>query len=61
MPSPQFRRYRLLVNLLYLHLTRLGIRPVDRYLLAHFAANAAEQRYAVDAVSSLRSNVRMGS
>lgn len=59
LPSPGFRRYRLLVNLLYLQLTRLGIRPVDRYLLAHFAANAAEDLYAVDAIQSLRSNVRV--
>ena len=61
LPSSGFRRYRLLLNLLYLQLTRLGVRPVDRYLLAHFAANATEELYGIDPVAQLRANVRLGS
>ena len=56
MPSPAFRRYRLLLNLLYLHLTRIGVRPVDRYLLCHLVANCVEERYGLDCVESLRAN-----
>lgn len=50
------RTLGLLLNLLYLLLTRLGVRPVDRYLLAHLAANATEEQYAVDAIASLRAS-----
>src|SRR5829696_214985 len=50
MPSPAFRRYRLLLNLLYLHLTRLGVRPVDRYLLCHLVACSVEERHGLDSV-----------
>lgn len=53
-----FRRYWLLLNLLYLELTRIGPRPVDGYLLCHLVPNAVEQSYGVDAVESLRANAR---
>jgi len=50
-PSRPFRRYRLVLNLLYLHLTKLGIRPAQRALLGHLLANAAEDVYGVDAAT----------
>jgi hypothetical protein len=56
MPSPAFRRYRLLLNLLYLHLTRIGIRPAERYLLAHLVSNTVENVFGVDPVAVLRTN-----
>jgi hypothetical protein len=46
--------FRLMINLLYLLFTRLGVRPVEKYLLCHVVANAVEELYDVDAVSVLR-------
>jgi hypothetical protein len=61
MPSAAFGRYRLLLNLLYLQLTRLGVRPVERFLLCHLIANTVEESYGLDAVTALRANAAMGS
>ncbi len=35
-----FDAYRVLLNLLYLNLTRMGITPVERFMLCHFATRA---------------------
>ncbi|WP_165977801.1 thiopeptide maturation pyridine synthase [Nonomuraea diastatica] len=40
-----FNVYRLMLNYAYLHLTRLGVTPVERFLLCHLAANAVEECY----------------
>lgn len=40
-----FQTYRLMLNLLYLHLSRLGLRPVERFLLCHLVANTVEQLF----------------
>ncbi|QUQ68706.1 thiopeptide maturation pyridine synthase [Kutzneria sp. CA-103260] len=40
-----FAKYRLMLNYTYLHLTRLGLAPAERFLLCHLAANAAEDLY----------------
>ncbi|MCX2951556.1 thiopeptide maturation pyridine synthase [Lentzea sp. NEAU-D7] len=48
--SAGFRRYRLLLNLTYLQLSRLGVTAVQRSLLCHFAASAVEQEYGVSAI-----------
>jgi hypothetical protein len=53
-PSPAFRRYRLMLNLLYLQLTRIGVRASERYLLGHLVANTAEEIYGVDAATLMR-------
>lgn len=45
-----FQSYRLVLNLLYLHFSRLGLRPLDRFLLCHLAANAVEEAFKIDAV-----------
>jgi Lantibiotic biosynthesis dehydratase C-term len=37
-----FGTYRLSLNYAYLHLTRLGVKPIERLLLCHLAANAVE-------------------
>ncbi|MFC4585738.1 thiopeptide maturation pyridine synthase [Sphaerisporangium corydalis] len=47
--SADFLRYRLMLNLTYLYLTRLGVAPAERFLLCHLAANAVEDRYDVSA------------
>jgi hypothetical protein len=47
--SADFQLYRLMLNLTYLYLTRLGITPVQRFLLCHLAANAVEERYGISA------------
>jgi hypothetical protein len=54
LPSAPFRHYRLLLNLLYLQLTRLGIRPAERFLLGHLIANTVEDVYGVDAATQFR-------
>jgi hypothetical protein len=49
-----FLLYRLMLNYTYLHLTRLGISPVERFLLGHLAANAVERRYGVSAEALIK-------
>lgn len=48
--SSWFAAYRLALSYTYLHLTRLGVTPGQRFLLCHLAANAAEELYGVSAV-----------
>lgn len=48
--SPAFALSRLLINYTYLHLTRLGVTPSERFLLCHLAANAVEDCYDVSAL-----------
>jgi hypothetical protein len=48
-----FASYRLVLNYTYLHLTRLGVRPAERFLLGHLAANAVEQAYGVSTLARL--------
>ncbi|CAL9427187.1 hypothetical protein SUDANB95_01963 [Actinosynnema sp. ALI-1.44] len=48
--DPDFQGFRLAVNLLYLHLHRVGVGAVDRYYLCHLAANAVEDAMGVSAV-----------
>lgn len=50
-----FQRYRLLLNLLYLHLNRLGIRPFERALLGHMAANTVEAQLGLSATALIAS------
>lgn len=45
-----FSVYRVLLNLTYLQLTRIGITPAQRFVLCHFAAGAVEDRYGVSAL-----------
>ncbi|AHH96962.1 hypothetical protein GCM10010174_73790 [Kutzneria viridogrisea] len=45
-----FGKYRLMLNYTYLHLTRLGLTPVERFLLCHLAANTAEEIFGVRAL-----------
>jgi len=40
-----FAKYRLMLNYTYLHLTRLGLAPAERFLLCHLAANTAEELF----------------
>jgi len=47
--SAEFLRYRLVLNLAYLSLTRIGIGPVERFLLCYLASRAVEDRYGVSA------------
>lgn len=48
--SHEFHRYRLVLNLTYLHLTRIGIPPQTRFLLCDLAANAIEERDGTSAI-----------
>lgn len=47
-----FASFRLVVNYLYVHLNRLGLKPVDRALLCHMAANTVEAVHGVSAVDA---------
>ena len=44
-----FNTFRMLVNLQYLHLNRIGLRPIERSMLAHLIANTVEARFEVSA------------
>jgi hypothetical protein len=50
-----FLRYRLVLNYMYLHFTRLGLTPTERFLLCHLVANAVEDCYGVSAIGQLTS------
>ncbi|WP_256105420.1 thiopeptide maturation pyridine synthase [Streptomyces sp. ODS05-4] len=52
--TPWFQRYRLALSLMYLHLNRIGLVPVERYLLSHLVANAVEEAYGVSAEDHVR-------
>ncbi|MGH8895520.1 MAG: thiopeptide maturation pyridine synthase [Egibacteraceae bacterium] len=48
--NPRSLDYRVIVNCLYLHLTRLGLKGYERFLLGYLAAEAVEERFGVSAV-----------
>jgi hypothetical protein len=50
---PSFQCYRLLLNLQYLLLNRLGIVPFERSMLCHLAANAVEDVFDVSMTAML--------
>lgn len=52
--SPWFLAYRWVLNCTYLHFTRIGLAPVDRYLLCTWVADAVEEEHAVDAFDVAR-------
>jgi hypothetical protein len=45
-----FQQYRVMLNYLYLFLTRVGLRPGERYLVCHLVAGAVEDAYGVSAL-----------
>jgi Lantibiotic biosynthesis dehydratase C-term len=47
--DPGFNTFRLVVNLQYLHLNRIGLKPFERSLLAYLIANTIEERFEVSA------------
>lgn len=51
---PDFLRYRVLLNYTYLHLTRMGLTPLERFRVCHVLANAVEDVYDVSAVELIR-------
>src|SRR5205807_1003772 len=52
--SRDFAVYRVVLNCTYLHMTRLGLLPVERFLLCHLAAEAVEAAYGVSALEAVR-------
>ncbi|GGM72340.1 hypothetical protein GCM10010106_18350 [Thermopolyspora flexuosa] len=54
---PDFLRYRVLLNYTYLHLTRLGLTPLERFRLCHVIANAVEEVYGVSAIDLIRRSI----
>jgi hypothetical protein len=51
---PEFLHYRMALNYTYLHLTRLGLVPMERFRAGHLLANAVEAGYGVSAVDLVR-------
>jgi Lantibiotic biosynthesis dehydratase C-term len=47
--DPGFLAFRCALNYLYLHLNRIGIRPVERFLLCHLIADTVESHYGISA------------
>jgi hypothetical protein len=58
--SVAFGSYRLMLNYLYLHLTRHGVPPADRFMLCHLAANTVEARVGVTALDLVAGRVPQG-
>ncbi|MFI6708886.1 thiopeptide maturation pyridine synthase [Nonomuraea sp. NPDC050478] len=52
--DPRFLRYRVLLNYTYLHLTRLGLTPLDRFRACHLLADAVEDVYGLSGLDALR-------
>ncbi|GGO08510.1 thiopeptide maturation pyridine synthase [Microbispora bryophytorum] len=52
--DPGFLRYRVLLNYTYLHLTRMGLTPLDRFRMCHLLADAVEDVYGLSALDALR-------
>ncbi|WP_062357762.1 thiopeptide maturation pyridine synthase [Herbidospora yilanensis] len=52
--SDWFRAHRLVVNMLYAHLARLGVTPLQRHLLCHLVASAVEEEYGVSPLEKAR-------
>ena len=55
--QPAFLNYRVVLNYTYLHLTRMGLTPLDRFRLCHLTANAVEEVYGLSAVDLIRRSV----
>jgi hypothetical protein len=53
----RFLRFRVVLNQTYFYMTRLGLTPVNRYLLCHLVANAVEDAYSVSAINLMRRTV----
>ncbi|MEE6257641.1 thiopeptide maturation pyridine synthase [Plantactinospora sonchi] len=54
---PDFLHYRAALNHTYLHLTRLGLAPMDRFRAGHLLANGVEAVYDVSALALVRNLV----
>ncbi|MER5769720.1 thiopeptide maturation pyridine synthase [Streptomyces sp. NPDC001985] len=52
--SEWFLTHRLAINMLYAHLSRLGLVPLQRYLFCHLIAGAVEAEYGVSPVERAR-------
>ncbi|MFJ6658859.1 thiopeptide maturation pyridine synthase [Streptomyces sp. NPDC091377] len=52
--SPWFLTHRLAINMLYAHLARLGLTPLQRYLFCHLISDAVEEEYGVSPVERAR-------
>jgi hypothetical protein len=49
-----FTRFRVLLNYTYLFLTRLGLRPIDRFRLCHLIWRAVEDAYGISSIDVMR-------
>ncbi|MEV8635726.1 thiopeptide maturation pyridine synthase [Streptosporangium sp. NPDC051023] len=56
--SDWFRAHRLGLNVLYAHLARLGVSPLQRYLFCHLVARAVEEEFEVSPLESARAFAR---
>ncbi|GAA1507503.1 hypothetical protein GCM10009677_45140 [Sphaerisporangium rubeum] len=52
--SDWFLAHRLVVNMLYAHLARLGVTAIQRHLFCHLIASAVEEEYGVSPLEKAR-------
>lgn len=52
--KPEFSQYRVLLNYTYLHLTRMGLTPLDRFYVCHATARSVEEAFGVSALELMR-------
>lgn len=58
--SDWFRAHRLVVNMLYAHLARLGVTALQRHLFCHLIASAVEEEYGVSPLEKARAYLLSG-
>lgn len=58
--SDWFLAHRLVVNMLYAHLARLGITPIQRHLFCYLIASAVEEEYGVSPLEKARDYLLSG-
>lgn len=58
--SDWFLAHRLVVNMLYAHLARLGVTPIQRHLFCHLIASAVEEEYGVSPLEKAREYLLSG-
>ncbi|MBE1584228.1 thiopeptide maturation pyridine synthase [Nonomuraea angiospora] len=58
--SDWFLAHRLVANMLYAHLARLGITPIQRYLFCYLIASAVEEEYGISSLEKARDYLLSG-
>jgi len=57
--TPRMLAWRIMINLLYLHLSRIGLRNDDRYILDYYIVEAVEELFNFSALESVKHGTRV--